>query len=40
MTPLEQEILTRAGAPLDAQYYMVFDQSSHLDYDWLVDFMT
>jgi alpha-mannosidase len=40
MTPLEQEILTRAGAPLDAPYYMIFDQSSHLDYDWLVDFIT
>ena len=40
MTPREQEILARAGAPPDATYYMIFDQSSHLDYDWLVDFLT
>jgi alpha-mannosidase len=38
MSPREQEILTKLGAPLDAQYYVLFDQSAHLDYDWVCTF--
>jgi alpha-mannosidase len=38
MSPREQEILTKLGAPLNAQYYVLFDQSAHLDYDWVCTF--
>jgi len=38
MSPREQEILTALGAPLDAQHYVLFDQSAHLDYDWIRTF--
>jgi alpha-mannosidase len=38
MSPREQAILTALGAPLDAGYYVLFDQSAHLDYDWIRTF--
>ncbi|HEU4559127.1 MAG TPA: hypothetical protein VFS20_14800 [Longimicrobium sp.] len=38
LSSTEQAILTSLGAPLNAKQYMIFDQSAHLDYDWVSTF--
>jgi len=38
MSSITTEIRTRLGVPTEAEYVMLFDQSAHLDWDWIQTF--